>query len=207
VGHDGLDDLIPHIGVEAGFLERATAVDPSSIEVTVTLAEALARSGNNEAALVRARAVLERRDAAPAALAAARRLIRALERPDLPISPAEAAARHARAPALAAEGRNEDALAAFREATDLDPGDPVFWNSRGACAMGQQLAEEALDCYDRAIELAPDVGPLVGSRARALWALGRIDEAAGAFSRWLQLDPDCEEARRAIDVLGGLSPD
>ncbi len=58
---------------------------------------------------------------------------------------------------LYAQGRVDDAVAAWRRAVELDPSDPVCWRNLGLAAYNHARdLEQAIACYDRAVAAAPD---------------------------------------------------
>jgi hypothetical protein len=89
--------------------------------------------------------------------------------------------------------RRDDALTAFRRATEADPENAAAWSGGGLALLGGGRAEEALPWLERAIELEPRRLEPWAWKAIALSTLGREPEAAEALSRgrrnaWLGRD-------------------
>jgi len=107
-----------------------------------------------------------------------------------------------------AYGELEDypaAVAAYRQAIDLDPDDPWLFNALGNAYSGQEQHEPALEAYTTALTLVTadeDKALLYRNRANTLIQLSRLDEAG----------QDCEHARilapdhpYTYDRLGNLT--
>ena len=79
------------------------------------------------------------------------------------------------------------AIAAYRQAIDLDPDDPWLFNTLGNAYSGQEQHEPALEAYTTALTLVTadeDKALLYRNRANTLIQLSRLDEAG----------QDCEQA-------------
>jgi tetratricopeptide (TPR) repeat protein len=97
----------------------------------------------------------------------------------LKVDPGAADAEHARGLALARLGRREAALAAFREATDLDADNPWPWFDAGRTALTLDKPAVALPAFRRAAAAAsegPTAARLLAWAVRAAAAGG--DDAA-----------------------------
>ena len=95
--------------------------------------------------------------------------------------------------ALHREGRNEEALAAFKRFTEINPGYPEAYYYQGIVLSDLGLPEEALTCLDLAIQIRPDYAEAHNNRAFLLRVLGRLQEALTACERAILLRPDAAE--------------
>ena len=93
---------------------------------------------------------------------------------------------HARAQALADEGRRDEALALLeQEAKD----DKVLWSLRGNLLVDLDRTREALGCYDRALELDARFVPAMEKKAAGLRTLDRIEEALACYRAAAEIEP------------------
>ncbi len=104
--------------------------------------------------------------------------------------------------------RYAEALGAFEQAATLCPDEGEFiayvaWARHCASPYVTQATERALDELARAAALAPGLFVVSLLRARVLTHAGRTDEAREAYARVLALEPSSEEARVALERLGG----
>jgi len=121
------------------------------------------------------------------------------------------------------EGRDEDAVALFREATERWPEDPRAHYEIGDLLRHQDELALALPYLETTVALAPDHGWAPGQIAELLGALGRTDELRRWVERWAAAatpvslhalsialgwlgDPAAAAAaaRRALDLGAGL---
>jgi len=98
-------------------------------------------------------------------------------------------------------GRFEDAIAEWRKALELDPGDAAAVSNLGAALHGAGRLEEAAREFARALELDPDNVRAHANIGIALASSGKYDEAARHFERALELRPGDAQARSAY---GGM---
>jgi len=117
-----------------------------------------------------------------------------------------AAARHAEGALRRSEmfrraGRLDEALAAARRATELDPDNAYAWAGLGRILvqMGQYAA--ARDAAERAIDLNPNIAGIRGLLATALFGLDRLDAAAGQVHLALDADPDDADMHRLTALI------
>jgi tetratricopeptide (TPR) repeat protein len=132
------------------LIEKALSALPGEVEPVITYSELLAGSGPET----------EGAEPALAALAPWRGSSRA---------------RNQAGNILARAGRLEEALAAYRDAVVLDPGNPDVLENRAACLIELERFSEAEADLRRAMEFRPG--------GRAYFLMGRIAEAYGDFSR------------------------
>jgi len=80
----------------------------------------------------------------------------------------------------AKEGKNDDALAAYDKALELDPKHVGTWNNKGVVLARLKRFEEAISCYDKAIELNSEYSNAWYSKANALrnFAQSLVDKAS-----------------------------
>jgi tetratricopeptide (TPR) repeat protein len=89
-----------------------------------------------------------------------------------------------RAFAAHVEGRDDDAIALFREATERWPEDPRAHYEIGDLLRHQDELALALPHVERAVALSPDLGWAPGQIAEILGALGREDDLRTWAARW-----------------------
>jgi tetratricopeptide (TPR) repeat protein len=121
-------------------------------------------------------------------------------RPDLP------QVRHALGVALLRSGNLEEALSLLAEGSLLHPYDAETRYAYGAALREKGDLAGALQELDAAVELDEHHARARYDRARTLQELGRSDDAARAYREFLFAFPDdpwAEDARRALDGLGG----
>ena len=82
------------------------------------------------------------------------------------------------------DGRDADAMALFREATERWPGDKRAFYELGDILRHQEEIELAIPYFERAIAIDPDLGWAPGQLAEALGALGRTDALGAWCERW-----------------------
>jgi predicted O-linked N-acetylglucosamine transferase (SPINDLY family) len=115
---------------------------------------------------------------------------------DRPVSPA--AAQMARGAALRAEGRAEEALAAFRTAVELDPERAEAHHQLGNALKAQRRYPEAAASLRMAARLAPSDAVVWLNLGVASLELHRLDEAVTAFRRAIRLEPARPEAHNIL---------
>lgn len=110
------------------------------------------------------------------------------------VAPAAPEAHVQRGWALAEQGRNADAEAAYRRALELDAQYPAALVGLGKIETRSGRLQEALGHLDAAIELDPRRGEAHLARAQTLEAFGRGEEALAAYFRAIEFDPSNNEA-------------
>ncbi|MGA2436287.1 MAG: tetratricopeptide repeat protein, partial [Bryobacteraceae bacterium] len=108
------------------------------------------------------------------------------------------------ATALAAAGKETEAMQEYTEALRLNPGDRIIWNDFGnaLAAAGQKSA--ALDHYAAAARLDSGNPVIQENYGTALAREGRIDEAIAHYSEAIRLRPNYAEAYNNLGaVLSG----
>jgi tetratricopeptide (TPR) repeat protein len=87
-------------------------------------------------------------------------------------------------------GRDDEAVAAFERALELNGEEFVFADGLGVVLSRLGRHEEAADAFARATAIAPDEPTLHDHLGTALSRLERNDEALEAFSRAVEISPD-----------------
>ncbi len=113
----------------------------------------------------------------------------------------DAASHQVRGRLLLALHRNEESLAAYDRALELDPKLAPAHGGRGVALRRLGRFEESVPAFDRALRLDPTYAKAHLNRGAALRGLGRLEESLAAFDRALELDPTLAEA----DVSRGVT--
>lgn len=95
---------------------------------------------------------------------------------------------------LAAGGKLDEAVSAFREAASIDPQIAGIHHNLGLLLRRQGLTGEAMECYRRAIALEPDYVDAYYNLGNALFESGQPEDAARSFQKAVHLKPDFVEA-------------
>src|SRR4030042_6325994 len=78
---------------------------------------------------------------------------------------------------LLEEGRDDEAIAEFNKAIELDPELAIAYSNRGAAYIGKGDFDKALADCDMAIALDPLLAAAYNNRARAYHEKGELDKA------------------------------
>jgi Flp pilus assembly protein TadD len=104
---------------------------------------------------------------------------------------------------LQAQGRLEDAVAAYREAVRLKPDYPAAYINLGVVLGSKGRWDEAVAAYREAVRLrSDDAGPRL-YHGIALSVLGRWDEAVAELREATRLRPDFPEAHYRLGIAFG----
>jgi tetratricopeptide (TPR) repeat protein len=87
-------------------------------------------------------------------------------------------------------GEFEDALAAYKRASEVDPEDVVAKNGRAEVFKALGSYEEALTAYDQACQAHPENVVAKTGRAEVFKTLGRYEEALTAYDQACQAHPE-----------------
>ncbi|MEK9644742.1 MAG: tetratricopeptide repeat protein [Alphaproteobacteria bacterium] len=101
----------------------------------------------------------------------------------------------------ATAGRTDDAIAYYRAALDLDPGNPGVFHNLGVLVAARGDPAGAVGYFDRALDTDPSYVSAHLNRANACRALGRDDEALASLRRAVALEPDHFDAHRSLGFL------
>ena len=80
------------------------------------------------------------------------------------------------------------AVAAFRQAAELQPDFAEAWNELGYAFRHQGRYTESLDAYDRALKLRPEFPEALEYLGEAYVLMGRLDDARRVLDRLRPLD-------------------
>ena len=177
--------------------------DPSFHAAEIGRAEALRRSGREEAAIEVLNQLAESHGHLPLVHVTLGDTLRGMERFEESIGPYEKAVsligtfeeQHwiiffARAIAYERTGQWEKAEADFRKALELRPEQPQVLNYLGYSFLEMQTNyDEALAMIERAVELRPDSGYIIDSLGWGLFRLGRYEEAVGHMEKAVEKMP------------------
>jgi Flp pilus assembly protein TadD len=97
--------------------------------------------------------------------------------------------------AYVAQGKTDEAIAAYRRAIEIDGTDSWSMNNLGLLFIEQNRAEEALPLLEKAVELRKDVAMFQNNLGMALEHTGRFADAAAAYGRALEADSGYEKAK------------
>ena len=105
--------------------------------------------------------------------------------------------------ALRALGRLHDALASFRAASWIEPGNPIDHFNQGVVLHELGQSEEALARYNEALRLHPDYAEAYFNRGVVQQALGQDDAALASYDMAVARNPDNAEfhAKRAVLLI------
>ena len=101
---------------------------------------------------------------------------------------------------LAAAKRDEEAVAAFMAALQLNTNNPVVWNNLGALLLRGGQLEEAMLTFENAITLDPGFEDALSNLGNALTLLGRTEEAARCFCTAYIQRPGAEKPRQMLGI-------
>ncbi|MGW3564131.1 tetratricopeptide repeat protein [Streptomyces sp. NPDC000941] len=87
-------------------------------------------------------------------------------------------------------GHDEEELACYERAIELDPQAPLPWDNKGDALRESGRPDEALPCYEHAIALDPEVPWTWTKKSLALSALDRHEDALTCAERALATEPD-----------------
>jgi serine/threonine protein kinase/tetratricopeptide (TPR) repeat protein len=103
--------------------------------------------------------------------------------------PPDAAALRSRGLALFNQGKHDEALAAFRQALELEERHGWTHYLVGVILVGQEKSDEAIPEFRRAIEVAADYAPPYASLGVVLAGQGKTGEAIPLVQKAVELDP------------------
>jgi protein O-GlcNAc transferase len=200
-GQSGLLKAASLAGKAKAAFERAVVLDPSSIEAHQALLQYyLLAPGVAGGSIAKAReqaAAIAALDARRGHLAAARIAEYKKDWPAaekeyraaIALQPETVATHNSLGYALLHQGRNDDAIAAFRRLVELAPEDANSHDSLGEGLLAAGKIADAEASYRRALELNPSFASSVWGLGDCLDRLGRGDEANVQYRRYLELVP------------------
>ncbi|WP_413717655.1 tetratricopeptide repeat protein [Silicimonas sp. MF1-12-2] len=177
--------------------------DPSFHAAELGRAEALRRSGREDAAIEVLRQLTKSHGELPLVHVTLGDTLRGMERFEESIQPYDDALalietpeeQHwivyfARGISHERTGEWDKAEADFRKALELRPEQPQVMNYLGYSFLEMQSNyDEALDLIERAVALRPDSGYIIDSLGWGLYRLGRYEEAVGHMEKAVELMP------------------
>jgi tetratricopeptide (TPR) repeat protein len=160
------------------FFAKALTLDPNYIPARMSLADALADDGKNDAAVGEYRKVLQ-------------------------LDPGQVDAHCNLACALAAQGKTAEAMMELQQALRLRPSDASTHCNLGNLLMDQGKMDEAASEYRAALRSKPG-SPEIHSNLGAVLALqGQRQQAMDEFNEALRLDPDFTQAKERLKAMTG----
>ena len=109
------------------------------------------------------------------------------------------------ADALQIDGKIDAAMAAYRQALELDASLFEAWYGLGCCCLTSRSYGAAADALGKAVALRADAGPARCNLAKALFQLGAVDAAVQHYTIATK-DCDAAVARVALDALVCIAP-
>jgi Flp pilus assembly protein TadD len=101
---------------------------------------------------------------------------------------------------LGDKGQGEAAVAAWRKALELSPGDARAHYNLGVALAGAGRLEDAITHYRKALAAQPEFGEVHNNLAVALAATGKLDEAIAHYSQALEFYPNAAGIRTNFGV-------
>jgi len=95
---------------------------------------------------------------------------------------------------LAQQGRQQEAIFAFRRGLQLRPDDAPVHNDLGCALVAIGQPQAAISILERALQLRPDYGEVHNNLGNALSRVGRSDEAIQHYQTAVKLKPTHAEA-------------
>jgi tetratricopeptide (TPR) repeat protein len=102
---------------------------------------------------------------------------------------------------LKTDKKYDEALVAFREATQLDPGHKDAWYQLGWCQNDVKDYTGALISLRKARELTPDKANVYFELGWAFDKLGKVDSASSSFTKCLSINPTHSTAYKQLGML------
>jgi tetratricopeptide (TPR) repeat protein len=90
---------------------------------------------------------------------------------------------------LAAKGQDEAAIAGWKEALELDPGDAKAHNNLGVLLLRKGRLDEGIAHFQKALEVDPEYGEALNNLGIALLKEGKSEEAIKHFQKALEVNP------------------
>ena len=107
-------------------------------------------------------------------------------------------AKYDRGVAYYQHGRLDEAVAAYREALEINPNFALAHNNLGIALAAQRKTSEAVEQYEEALRLVPDYPEAHNNLGKALVLLGDVDGAVAHYQAALALQPDSVTTRRNL---------
>ncbi len=98
-------------------------------------------------------------------------------------------------------GLTAEAIAGYRKAVEIIPGDPKFHNNLGSAYKERGQLKEAIREYRRAVELKPGFFKAYNNLGSVYYKKGLFPEALAALSKAEKLRPDSPEIHTNLGIL------
>ncbi len=102
---------------------------------------------------------------------------------------------------LVRQGKVQEAIRHWEQASRLNPDSPVMHNNLGAALLGQGRLREAISHFEQALRIKPDYAEAHYNLGLALAQLGQMQQALEQYEQALHLQPDYAEAHNSIGLL------
>lgn len=100
------------------------------------------------------------------------------------------------------QDRKREAIDAYRNAVEIDPGNPAHWADLGDACFKAEKYEEAAEAYQQAVNLDPQAGWPVSNLALTFAHLGRYAESVPLYLTGLELLTDAKDRAIVWNRLG-----
>ncbi|MGO9273248.1 MAG: tetratricopeptide repeat protein [Terriglobia bacterium] len=101
---------------------------------------------------------------------------------------------------LATKGQNEEAIAEWKQALDLDPGDAKANYNFGLALLRKGTLDEAITHFQTAVEAKPEFSDAQSNLGAALLQEGRLDEAIPHLQEAVVVKPQHGEAQSNLGI-------
>src|SRR3989339_234194 len=91
--------------------------------------------------------------------------------------------------ALGNLGRQQEAIACYDKALEIDPRDASVWSNKGAALGNLGIYQEEIACYDKAIEIDQRHAASWYNKGITLGNLDRPQEAIACYDKAIEIDP------------------
>lgn len=187
-------------------MRAAVAAAPDDAESAFDLGRLLARTGDDEGALVHFQRAVGRVPEEPAYVQALGRCLARLDRPEagdvlkraLALDPRAAGTHAALGDWHARAGRQAAALDCYIEAVRLAPEDAAAWRRLGDLRLGRQDSAGAIEAFEHAVRIAPRDASAYAALATALERAGRPGDAVRTLETAARVAGDDPSSHRRL---------
>ena len=103
-------------------------------------------------------------------------------------------------------GKNEEALADFNRAIDIDPSKAAGYLGRGNTLQIMGYYEKSIEDYNIALDIVPDLANAYINRGSAYSHLGEIEKAIADYEKGLALKPKIDNPPGILERLFSDAP-
>lgn len=111
---------------------------------------------------------------------------------------------------LAEKGQDEQAITAWKEALELDPGDAKAHNNLGVVLLRKGRLDEGITHFQKAVEIRPEYGDAHNNLGLAQLRTGSLDNAMAHLQKALEVNPGYAQVYETFisnfRALGDVSP-